>query len=322
MTTRPNPFISSVRVEASRTGGPHEYVSVWIRGQQVGTLCVGKGDGEPLAAILRGEGQPGAPVWAEVSAPPIRVEAVGPVEIHGSNPEPGGAWAFSDRPFHVDPSDPPTLMDVESPFAASAEVPFSARVQGPPLRLPGPWSTHERVLTPWMRGSLEVMRVSRPEPEGGPDLYDPATRTVLAHPAQKLAVQAFAREAGNAAPEAPAPERADIARTVTRRLHATMERDRVRFEARLHEPPFAVPRTRCPADFKPDAESLALASAIGLNEQQLARQVELFVSYWTQDGATLYDWQAQFRRRLKLDRYENARQNAIEDAWREEETIG
>lgn len=34
------------------------------------------------------------------------------------------------------------------------------------------------------------------EPEGGPDLYDHETRTVLAHPAQKLAVQAFAREAG------------------------------------------------------------------------------------------------------------------------------
>lgn len=30
--------------------------------------------------------------------------------------------------------------------------------------------------------------------EGGPDLYDPATRTVLAHPAQKLAVEAFRRE--------------------------------------------------------------------------------------------------------------------------------
>lgn len=28
----------------------------------------------------------------------------------------------------------------------------------------------------------------------GPDLYDPATRTVLAHPAQKLAVQAWKRE--------------------------------------------------------------------------------------------------------------------------------
>lgn len=32
------------------------------------------------------------------------------------------------------------------------------------------------------------------EKEGGADLYDPATRTVLAHPAQKLAVKAFEAE--------------------------------------------------------------------------------------------------------------------------------
>jgi len=30
--------------------------------------------------------------------------------------------------------------------------------------------------------------------EAGPDLYDPATRTWLAHPAQKLAVEAFKRD--------------------------------------------------------------------------------------------------------------------------------
>lgn len=47
------PFISTVRVNTP-TSGPHEYVSVWIRGQNVGTLCVGKGDGERLALLLRG----------------------------------------------------------------------------------------------------------------------------------------------------------------------------------------------------------------------------------------------------------------------------
>jgi hypothetical protein len=52
MTTRPEqPFITSVRVEPV---GAHETVAIWIRGQCVGTLTVGKGDGEPLAAILRG----------------------------------------------------------------------------------------------------------------------------------------------------------------------------------------------------------------------------------------------------------------------------
>ncbi len=51
MSPKPQAFVSTVRVSAA---GPHEYVSVWIRGQNVGTLCVGKGDGEPLAWRLRG----------------------------------------------------------------------------------------------------------------------------------------------------------------------------------------------------------------------------------------------------------------------------
>lgn len=50
----PRPFITSVRVEGSDGAGPHEWVSVWIRGQNVGTLCVGKGDGEDLKALLLG----------------------------------------------------------------------------------------------------------------------------------------------------------------------------------------------------------------------------------------------------------------------------
>ena len=36
----PGGFITSLRVESS--GGGHEYVTVWIRGANVGTLCVGK----------------------------------------------------------------------------------------------------------------------------------------------------------------------------------------------------------------------------------------------------------------------------------------
>lgn len=44
------PFITSVDVRCSRGG--HEYVSVWIRGQNVGTLCVGKGDGQALREVL------------------------------------------------------------------------------------------------------------------------------------------------------------------------------------------------------------------------------------------------------------------------------
>jgi hypothetical protein len=45
------PFVTSVRVEKS--SGPHEYVTVWLRGANVGTLVVGAGDGERLASLLR-----------------------------------------------------------------------------------------------------------------------------------------------------------------------------------------------------------------------------------------------------------------------------
>lgn len=59
---RPRPFITSVDVRTS--GARHEYVSVWIRGQNVGTLCVGAGDGEPLKAVLLGE-----PIYVRVEVP-------------------------------------------------------------------------------------------------------------------------------------------------------------------------------------------------------------------------------------------------------------
>lgn len=54
MAERPSqPFVTSVRVE--RSSGPHEYVTVWLRGQNVGTLCVGQGDGDELRALLLSE---------------------------------------------------------------------------------------------------------------------------------------------------------------------------------------------------------------------------------------------------------------------------
>lgn len=45
-------FVTGVRVET--TSGPHDYVTVWIRGANVGTLCVGKGDGDRIALVLQG----------------------------------------------------------------------------------------------------------------------------------------------------------------------------------------------------------------------------------------------------------------------------
>lgn len=51
--TKPKSFITSVSVEVGR--GPHDYVNVFIRGQNVGTLVVGKGDAAMLKAILMRE---------------------------------------------------------------------------------------------------------------------------------------------------------------------------------------------------------------------------------------------------------------------------
>ena len=51
MTGTPGGFITSLRVESS--GGGHEYLTIWIRGANVGTLCVGQRDGARLAELLR-----------------------------------------------------------------------------------------------------------------------------------------------------------------------------------------------------------------------------------------------------------------------------
>lgn len=48
------PRISSVR---HHTAGAHDYVNVWVDGQHVGSLVVGKGQGEWLAALLESEGR-------------------------------------------------------------------------------------------------------------------------------------------------------------------------------------------------------------------------------------------------------------------------
>jgi len=42
--------------------------------------------------------------------------------------------------------------------------------------------------------TVAKLRAAVKEQEGGPDLYDPKTRQILAHPAQKLAVAAFTAE--------------------------------------------------------------------------------------------------------------------------------
>lgn len=66
--TRPPAFITSVDVRPS--GGPHEYVTIFIRGQNVGTLCVGKGDAKPLALLLLPGMKPEEPTPGDTPWPP------------------------------------------------------------------------------------------------------------------------------------------------------------------------------------------------------------------------------------------------------------
>jgi hypothetical protein len=47
-------LVTTVRVE--RYGGPHEGVTIWLRGANVGTLTVGDGEGEALRRLLLSEG--------------------------------------------------------------------------------------------------------------------------------------------------------------------------------------------------------------------------------------------------------------------------
>jgi len=150
MTTRPQPFVTSVRVE--RSSGPHEYVSIWIRGANCGTLCVGKGDGDELVRRLRGESADG---YVEISA---RLESRGnPVTEH--RPDCRWAWDGSTcRCLELSPAEPALTVTDPGGVSASLEgpcvpcvitrdderIPFVARLRGPPLRARGPWSTYER----------------------------------------------------------------------------------------------------------------------------------------------------------------------------------
>lgn len=129
MTTRPRSFITSVDVRPSNGG--HEYVSVFIRGQNVGTLCVGKGDGEVLAYLL-GYPQPHEELPTILAAP--LGDAEHPLVLQG-------------RPL---------------PFALQGPLHGAPR-----LRPPGPWSTHE----PTMPGVEQCERSFLPADGGHSPLY-------------------------------------------------------------------------------------------------------------------------------------------------------
>ena len=86
--------------------------------------------------------------------------------------------------------------------------------------------------------------------------------------------------------------------------------------------------TRCPADLAPDERTRTVAAELGIHDAKLDHIVRDFVSYWTGPaGHTLLsDWQGKLRRRLyelHCDRqqFEASRANAIEDSWRDEETL-
>lgn len=123
--TVPAAFISSVRIEPG--GGSHEYVTVWIRGANVGTLCVGKGDGERLEALLlplairarRFEMRP--PLKGEALDKAIEAQAriTRGLEATGK----ADAERFARRLEQV-PS-----VSTELPASAGTEVPGSARTE-------------------------------------------------------------------------------------------------------------------------------------------------------------------------------------------------
>lgn len=77
-------------VDVRQSGGSHEYVAVFIRGQNVGTLCVGKGDGEAVRKLLMAE-----PVYVEMPPP------------HAFGENNAFRMLAAEDPGWLDPSTPP-----------------------------------------------------------------------------------------------------------------------------------------------------------------------------------------------------------------------
>lgn len=155
MTTSSEAFITSIRIEKGR--GSHDYVTVWIRGANVGTLCVGKGDGEHLEFVLQGcicicDGffekfgchhmgcpVPGAHFIPCVREPPAVFQRGTATIADGSVvqlADPEGVLGVQVR----------EATDEEQRLALERALPFVMKgplAGAPRLRPEGPWSTHQ-----------------------------------------------------------------------------------------------------------------------------------------------------------------------------------
>jgi len=143
------PFVTSVHIE--RGGGAHEYVTVWIRGANVGTLCVGKGDGEKLEALLTGERSRELTPWMAGALDAMRAPDRGACNMCGRSPcecpsfaAAPGNWSFfgSEREVLdtvIDSLLPQTHPTAEAGLGAPAPSPpaaSKAEVESRPLGVP------------------------------------------------------------------------------------------------------------------------------------------------------------------------------------------
>ena len=256
------PFITTVEVRAS--DGPHEYVSVWIRGQQVGTLCVGKGDGEPLRALLM-------PSVAAFEEEPT---------VSAARPCAQELCAHARSIIGIDLGAEPGQvgMAVFDPAANHGMGQFTEVLNPSVIVKHNDWRED---LTPWMRGSLDAMH-----PE-----EDFAGRV----PGFRNSFEPWPERAAVAVTEIPiGPERLPSeevlakARSVTRRLHATMDAERMQRTGYI-----------CPRDLKPDERTMEIGIALGMTEVQVLHVTETFVSYWMTRADRRDDWQRKLRTWLK-----------------------
>lgn len=165
-------FITSVAVEHSR--GPHAYVSIWIRGQQVGTLCVGEGDAEPLRALLMGERE-------KLDIIAAAADKVLGIDVLADNPDLLERAAESvqteERRVHTVRSTPPVRRStppVRRSFIEHLNANGAQRMINPFNEMerrhaeaqmdPESAAADRADLTPWMRGALDAMHPEmRPE---------------------------------------------------------------------------------------------------------------------------------------------------------------
>jgi len=165
-TDPPRRFVTSVRVD-HKPGAPHAYVTVWIRGANVGTLCVREDEAVPLEALLLGDRDK----LDRIAAAADRVMGI---DVLAREPElveraressacANGIHSFSYRQGLADcHCGARTTVLPESAPRLHRELTRTPRRLIPigPERVAflEPGSNEPTYLTPWMSGPLDAMR--------------------------------------------------------------------------------------------------------------------------------------------------------------------